>query len=419
MNYSNEPFNYPHPGRWTMLLVCALATASTTEAAASNYNFINIADSAEPSMNLGLLGLSLNNHGTVAFAGGKVGGESEVGDQGVFTGAGGPITTVIDNSGTFDNFRSPSINDNGIVAFYGEYDGPEEGIFTSNGGPVTTIAQTGVGPLAGQFPREVGFPVINSSGDVAFRVFFHELDPSRLNFAIYKGSGGPLTLIADSSGPLLLTNSTPLHMNDSGIVAFAAVLDARGVAIVSGNGGPLSTLLTDAAGFTGFSDPSINANGALAFSTGRTNGVRGIFTSIGGAVTTVADSDGPFNADFGREALINASGKVAFRATLDAGGSGIFTGPDPIADKVIQTGDSLFGSTVTVVGHLSTKVDGTFDINDNGDVAFRYELANGTFGIAVAWLVPEPASLIHLAVSLVALLCLDRRQRHWLRSSTP
>jgi hypothetical protein len=266
--------------------------------------------------------------------------------------------------------------------------------------------------LAGPFLREPGFPVINSHGAVAFRVFYSEHDPSRLNFAIYSGSGGPLTLIADSSGPLFLSGAVPLHMNDNGTVALGALTDGSGGVIVTGNGGPLTTITSFAAGLTGFgSGPSINDDGTVAFFGQRTGGVNGVFVSDGGTPITLADSSGPFTNNFGREALINDSGQVAFRATLDAGGQGIFTGPDPIADKVVQTGDSLFGSTVTVVGHAALSQDGTFDINDNGDIAFRYELANGTFGIAVARVVPEPSSAIVLAFGLLSVL-LRRGHRH-------
>jgi hypothetical protein len=66
-----------------------LALPSTTMAA--NYRFVKIADSAQFSR----LGerVSINNHGTVAFN-----ASPSVGVQGVFTGAGGPIATIIERS---------------------------------------------------------------------------------------------------------------------------------------------------------------------------------------------------------------------------------------------------------------------------------------------------------------------------------
>ncbi len=55
---------------------------------------------------------------------------------------------------------------------------------------------------------------------------------------------------------------------------------------------------------------------------------------------------------------------MAFWATLDAGGSGIFTGPDPAADKVIAVGESLSGLTVAWL------VFGREGVNDAGQVTF-------------------------------------------------
>ena len=51
-------------------------------------------------------------------------------------------------------------------------------------------------------------------------------------------------------------------------------------------------------------------------------------------------------------------------------------GASPLA--VLQSGDSLFGSTVTAVSV------GRFAFNDHLRLAFEYELADGRSGIAVA-----------------------------------
>lgn len=55
----------------------------------------------------------------------------------------------------------------------------------------------------------------------------------------------------------------------------------------------------------------------------------------------------------------------------DAETFGIYTGPDRVADKVIATGDSLFGSTVT---DLAFDRDG---MNNKGQIAFTAHLADG------------------------------------------
>src|SRR4029453_13660293 len=132
-----------------------------------------------------------------------------------------------------------------------------------------------------------------------------------------------------------------------------------------------------------------------------------------GPVTTVADSSGPFNDLFARNAIINDQGAVVFGAGLAAGGFGIFTAPHLVPDKVIRTGDPLFGSTVSAVGRISQLPNATFDINDNGQIAFRYELANGAYGIAVASVVPEPSSAILPAIALLGVWGSRRRRHAW------
>ena len=66
-------------------------------------------------------------------------------------------------------------------------------------------------------------------------------------------------------------------------------------------------------------------------------------------LSTVADSRGPIS-EFGfRPPALNNLGDVAFQATLDDGSSGVFTGPDPVADSVIRTGDTIDGDPVSNV----------------------------------------------------------------------
>ncbi len=93
--------------------------------------------------------------------------------------------------------------------------------------------------------------------------------------------------------------------------------------------------------------------------------------------TTFANNDGSFRNFAGNS--INNRGTVTFLARLDAGGSGVFTGPDPVADKVIATGDPLLGSTVANLA-ISQSEPGV-GLNEKGQIAFFAELANGTQGI--------------------------------------
>ena len=100
---------------------------------------------------------------------------------------------------------------------------------------------------------------------------------------------------------------------------------------------------------------------------------------------------------FARSPSLNNSGTVAFRAFLDTGEDGIFTGPDPLADKVIGTGDPLFGSTVTSSLHRLRIAQ------RQRPNRLHYGLADGRLGIARAdpLVIPEPGTLSLLVAALL------------------
>lgn len=53
--------------------------------------------------------------------------------------------------------------------------------------------------------------------------------------------------------------------------------------------------------------------------------------------TLIADNTGPFRTFGSGLPAINDAGTVAFLASLDEGGSGIFTGPNPVTDTELQS----------------------------------------------------------------------------------
>jgi hypothetical protein len=211
---------------------------------------------------------------------------------------------------------------------------------------------------------------------------------------MFTSSGGLVTTIADGHGPIGFIGSYTI--NSAGVVAFTAVLDDGTRGIFFGSGGPITTIAQTDGPFDQFDyGAAINDAGAVIFQARLDAGGQGLFVNSGGSMSTIADTSGPFTSlgDFS----INNAGSVAFVGTSGFPNHGIFTGDDPAADKVIHTGDSLFGSIVDSLGFYR-------GLNDMGDIAFSYTLKNGVTGIAVARVIPEPAALKLLLIASIGLI---------------
>lgn len=356
-------------------------------AAAPAYFFEKITDSNGPLKNFSSGGAAINSDGVVGFM-----GTLADNDNGIFRSFGGSITTIAVAGGSLSNAfaGSPSINDAGTVAFYNGFVGGPGGVFSGGGGRITTIAST-TGAFSDFDP--VTYPAINASGAVVFSATLRTGGNG-----IFVGSGGAITTIALGSG----TDSFGFipSINAHGTCAFVANSGTIQT-VYTGNGGPLTTIADNTGTLSRFGiGVGINDAGTVALSASFDTGENAILVSNGaGQFITLADSSGNYDNLLSVPSINNA-GTVAFYAMLDGGGEGVFTGPDPINDKVIRSGDVLFGSTVAYVGFLR-------GLNDNGDVAFVYELTNGDLGIAVAT-VPEPSTC---AMLLSAALIQRRRRR--------
>src|SRR5439155_105611 len=163
---------------------------------------------------------------------------------------------------------------------------------------------------------------------------------------------GALTLIADTSGPL--SDFGLLSINDAGLVAFRAALDAGGQGVYVGNGGPLSTIVSASDG-TGFGPHvSINNSGLVAFGKGAAT-TQGAYVSDGSTTTTIADSSGPLNVPTCCP-FLSDNGTASFAASFDSGGGRVSTGSGLLA----VTREAL---------------------NDSGQVAFQATLTNGVQGV--------------------------------------
>jgi hypothetical protein len=253
-----------------------------------------------------------------------------------------------------NTFYNLSINNSGSVAFTGGILDPrcaffpefpfDQGVFRFDGETTATIAITGSADDGAVIPF---FPSINERGQVAFFVL----------------------LVGDECPPTPGIQAGHLFVSDG----------TRLVKIAEAN-----------------SAPSLNNKGEVGF-IGVTGGALSIIVSGKKKPRIVADTNGPFadfrgsppgfpGFDFEVGVSLNDRGDVAFMAALDDGGSGIFTGPDVVRDKVIATGDPLAGSSVsdTSTGIVAPIIMSRQSLNNNRQIVFQATLADGRIVIVRA-----------------------------------
>ncbi len=349
-----------------LVLSCAIALAAACPARAVPYAIQTIASGSLGGAGVLANGIgsgSINNGGTAAYT-----FRAAAGLPDLWTGDPSGSSVLYDAGVDFFAFNgAPLLNNMGDAAFTALRVTGGNGVFIGDGGPATTIALDKVADPLSHIATFSASLDANDSGRVAFQA---RLD-SAVN-VVYSGNGGPLAVIADTSGAFFEVDSSPA-INNSGTVSFRGrQTSAVGpTGIFTGSGGPVTTLYTQGGTFASF-DPQtdINDTGVVAFRATLPTAVKGIFKGSGGATTTVVDNAGPFSEFL--DLAINSKGMVAFEAKRDATGErlGIYTGPDPVANKVIAEGDSLLGGTVILVDFFR-------GLNDKGQIVFHAGIDTG------------------------------------------
>jgi hypothetical protein len=366
------------------------AQAQTTP----QYTFTKVADSVEDGFDPNSFGCAaINTRGDIAFRAGRLASDGFNTIPGIYrVNADGTLTTIAEDQKRFVFIGSnPSINDSGQVSFAARLDGGNkddtEAILRGEGKKLTIIAST-----ADEFAF-FGFDTsLNNSGEVAFAA---ELDNG--DEGLFSGSGSKkggltthyLTSTSDFDG----SDSRP-SINNLGDIAFVESIDfVRGIFV--GQEGDFTEIAAPEPSdpSIGYRTPMLNDAGTAAFQRSFTDEatqefVEQIVTGNGGSLTVVADTRDEF-AFFGfRPPSINNDGEVAFHATLDDGTSGSFVGSDPVADRVIATGDTLDGS---IVQNLVFCEEG---LSDSGELAFVAQLVDPNspegFRVAVFRATPNP-----------------------------
>jgi hypothetical protein len=297
------------------------------------------------------------------------------------------FTKIADTTGLFSNlqFAEPAINDSGIVTFWALLDSGLSGIFRSDGDTTVTIADTSMlmdpETPGTEFTSFFPSPSINSSGMVSFA--------ARRPFvaAVFVGDGVQLHAIYDSASDpppdYNLGQTSVPDINSSGQVAFLGIDNGSGPdgLFVSNSGsierrydtsGPFSSVGGRGNSGIAYPAPVLNDAGQLAFLASLDEGGGGIFLGNGLTTTTI------FANNMTHVALdpdINSSGIVVFPTFR------FFYG----TDKILMS-DGVTTATVAELldGFLSF---GNAAINDNGDVAFVANTNNFMQGIFVG---PNP-----------------------------
>jgi hypothetical protein len=378
----------PAPGKnviLTVALLVALIAGQVSAVTPTNHDFefVNVADTSQ-----GFSAFSsfpaINDGGEVAFV---ATGADFV--QGVYKWTGGALTPIASSAGdVLSSFGNDVvINAYGIVGFDANVNTGGRSIFTSDGVSTKIIVNTKDQGLIGRF---LGSPSINASGTV---VFFATRNGFRSQ-AIFIGDGGALTTVADTA------NSNFVGFGNTAIDASGKVTflgfpadGSMGVFVVTPRAAQadenestfakpeslIDIVDTNNLDFSSFGDPVINNAGVVADVAFLSNNGLEIFTGNGKGITARTDPASQVFTDSEHPSL-NNSGAVAFFARKAGGGSGIFVertgGASPVA--LIQTGDTLFGSTVTALDL------GRFALNDHLQLAFQYTLMDGRSGVAIA-----------------------------------
>jgi hypothetical protein len=323
----------------------------------------------------------------------------------------------------------PVLGSSGHVAFYAELSGTDGGTADNVGifrsGPladsVVRIVQKG-DPVPGGNGTLTPFiktPAIHGGGAVAFVASIAGIAGSGPE-AIVRGDGSSLTLIARTGTPVPgydpirhFWSTTQVPINDSGVVAFVAETTFGGSfehLLLKGDGsGILEVVSPPGLSIPGtgrkFGSPSyhacLNNAGQIGFvaesvtDAGHDNR-QGLFRDqtlvalVGQAVPGGGGTFTSFNSPF----ALNEAGQMAFKPQLSLNGipgtsNGLyFWDGSGGLQEIVRQGSPFLGSTITGIDFAGTSVSevlpsGMNGLNNAGEVAFEFALADGREGIAL------------------------------------
>ncbi|MGD9721485.1 MAG: choice-of-anchor tandem repeat NxxGxxAF-containing protein [Pirellulales bacterium] len=391
--------------RLTLLLLASVSCVVPCAAEGGVYSFTRIADVLPNTFPLGSDGPAINNQGDVAFTAALASSPLPLPQSiAVYRSHGQSLTTIYNPNPLRPVSGQPAINDSGVVVFR-VVDGAQTSLLTGTGGPNPLIDSRAVlGTRA----------TISNDGTIAYFASESIFSDS----GIYTNNGTGPTDIAFSSA----LSGGHVGLIVSGLVGEPQISRGGTLAYVFPESsaqplGPLALYLKQGSTTTPMLESlglplaySVNDAGTVAY-IGSIQGQLGLYAIDDGTTTPIVQPN-PFPEltfwPWSRVSINNA-GQVAFGAIdprTGLGIPGIFTGPDPDSNKVITAGDELDGSTVTGISF------GPNGLNDLGQIAFVAHFGGGRAVIYTATPVPEPSTVVLLALGFTVLAASRlRRQR--------
>lgn len=369
---------------------------------------------------------SIDDDGKVAFLGfGPFIDSNE--QNGIYIGDGESLSVVADENtfipdgvGTFTQLGTPEIN-NGNLVFFGRSSSPfQQGVYSIINGSLSTVANLntpipeGIGTFSADFFESIAFgrlPRINNNSNVVFL----GRGTSPRQTGIYKDIDGNLSKIADFSTPIPGgTNNFDFFRgetadvdidDDNNVVLIGFRLDPRQEGVYIDTNGFLSKVAdlntpipNETRNFFGFRTPVIDG-GNIAFvgdREGNTPGSvtgQGVYISIGGRLSTVADINTPIPngignflgfRSFGEGNVSIDSDSVAFIGQGSDEQEGIYIKAGDFLTKVIDKNDRLNNNKIDSIAFSTDGLSGD-------SLAFLVFFDNGSQGIFRADSIFEPS----------------------------
>ncbi len=234
------------------------------------------------------------------------------GHEAVLLAKDGAVSAVADTSGPFKNIGplGPTMNDQGTVAFRADTKAGRSGVFTGSGdGSIVTIADT-----AG-FAGFQGLPVVTRHGTVVFRA-----DLSTGGQGIYRSRGQGPEAVAVTGDRFRTLGFFP-SANKEDTVVFSATLAGGGAGIFQATDGQIRTIADTTDGFESFRGALISDSGTVFFYATPPGGQLGIYAGPDPRADAVLSIGDPlFGSTVVELALnpvsINERGQLAIRIRL-------------------------------------------------------------------------------------------------------